>query len=147
MSRALVLLAILPAALAVAARAGEPPQTLQDAANAYERGDLAAAREAMIRLSGAGVPAADYNLAVMHLRGDMPHPSVPEALRLMRRAADHGFVTAMFGLGRLYEDGEVVPTDLAQAHRWYLRAAEAGSVDAQVAVATAHYLGRGAPKD
>ena len=37
--------------------------------------------------------------------------------------------------------------DLRQANRWYLRAAEAGSVDGQVAVGTAHYLGRGAPKD
>src|SRR5688572_28554550 len=98
MSRALVFLAVLPAALAFGAWAGEPPQTVRDAAEAYERGDLAAAREAMVRLSGAGVPAADYNLAVTHLCGYVPQPSVPEALRLMRRAADHGFVTAMFGL-------------------------------------------------
>ena len=34
-----------------------------------------------------------------------------------------------------------------QSVLWSRRAAEAGSIDAQVALATAYYLGRGAPKD
>ena len=121
---------------------------IDDAIAAYERGELAAARSAFTRLSRSGVPAADYNLAVMHLRGEVPHASAREALRLMTRAANTGFVTAIYGLGQLHELGQAgLPVDLPEANRWYLRAAQAGSVDGQVAIATAHYLGRGATKD
>jgi TPR repeat protein len=121
---------------------------IDDAIAAYERGELAAAQSAFTRLARTGVPAADYNLAVMHLRGEVPHASAREALRLMTRAANAGFVTAIYGLGQLHELGQAgLPINLPEANRWYLRAAEAGSVDGQVAIATAHYLGRGAAKD
>ncbi len=136
---ALLLVAPLPARAA---------PTIDAAVAAYERGDLATARAAFARLAREGVAAADYNLAVMHLRGEMPHANAREAVRLMTRAAEGGFVTAMFGLAQLYEQGQAgLATNLSEAHRWYLRAAESGSVDAQVAIATAHYLGRGVAKD
>jgi TPR repeat protein len=47
----------------------------------------------------------------------------------------------------VHEGGELGRKDLLEANRWYELAAEAGSVDAQVAIATAYFLGRGAPKD
>lgn len=122
--------------------------TIDAAVAAYERGDLAAARVAFTRLSRDGILAADYNLAVMHLRGELPRASAREAVRLMTRAAEGGFVTAMVGLAQLHESGRAgLVADFAEANRWYLRAAEGGSVEAQVAIATAHYLGRGASKD
>jgi uncharacterized protein len=122
--------------------------SLPAAVAAYQRGELTQARSAFIELSVKGVPAADYNLAVMHLKREMPAASDREALRLMRRAADAGFVTAMVGLAELHELGQAgLKVDLMQSVLWHRRAAEAGSVDAQVALATAHYLGRGAPKD
>ena len=128
--------------------AGPATAPIDVAVAAYERGDLARARSAFARLSREGVPAADYNLAVMNLRGEVPNASPREGRRLMTRAAEAGFVTAVFGLARLHELGQAgLRTDLVEAHRWYLRAAEAGSVDGQVAVATAFYLGRGAAKD
>ena len=115
---------------------------------AYERGELTRARNAFTRLSRAGMAAADYNLAVMHLRGEVPGATAGEALQLMTRAAEAGFVTAMVGLAQLCEQGQAgTVADLVRANQWYRRAAEAGSVDAQVAIATAHYLGRGAAKD
>jgi TPR repeat protein len=119
-----------------------------DAVAAYERGDLAAARSAFTRLARDGVPAAAYNLAVMHLRGELPNASPRDAVRLMTRAAEAGFVTAIFGLAQMHELGQAgLRVDLVEANRWYRRAAEAGSIDAQVAIATAHYLGRGATRD
>jgi TPR repeat protein len=122
--------------------------SLQTAVAAYQRGDLPRARAAFTQLAAQGVAAADYNLAVMHLRRELPRASDREALRHMTRAAEAGFVTAMVGLAELHEQGQAgLPTDLVQAVQWQRRAAEAGSVDAQVALATAHYLGRGAPKD
>lgn len=125
-----------------------PAAPIDDAVAAYQRGDRAAARAAFERLAAQGVPAAAYNLAVMHLRRELPHASDREALRWMTRSAEAGFVTAMVALAELHEQGRGgLSVDLATAVLWYRRAAEAGSVEAQVAVGTAHYLGRGAARD
>jgi TPR repeat protein len=113
----------------------------------YESGRLDAARSGFDKLARRGVPAAQYNLGVMHLRGEMPHPDRAEAARLLKRAAEGGFVTAQFMLGQAYETGQLGKPDLVQAQRWYELAAGNGSVDAQVEVATAYYLGRGKPKN
>lgn len=127
---------------------GRAAPTIDAALAAYGRGDLASARHAFAWLARQGVAAAQYNLAVMHLRAELPGASARQAVRLMTQAADGGFVTAMVGLAQLYEAGRPgVAADPARAQRWYLSAAEAGSVDAQVAVGTAHYLGRGAVQD
>ena len=135
-------LALMFAPLAPAATA------IEEAVATYERGDLVKARSAFARLAREGVPAADYNLAVMHLRGELPEANPREALRLMTRAAEAGFVTAIYGLAQLHELGQAgLRVDLVEANRWYQRAAEAGSVDGQVAIGTAFYLGRGAAKD
>lgn len=137
----LAALAFVPAALA-----GPTEDALTEAIGLYGRGDIEGARRAFEALSRQGVPAADYNLALMHLDGDLPG-GAPEALRLMTRAAEAGFVTAIYGVGQLYEQGRLGKPDLERAFAWHLRAAIAGSVDAQVAVATAYYLGRGAEED
>jgi uncharacterized protein len=143
------LIMLLLCGLLGAARAEQGPHQAEvDAAVlAYEAGDLPRARAAFERLSSAGVPIADYNLAVMHLRGETVQPNLQEAVRLMSRAAEAGFVTAQFDLGRLFESGELDKPDLVSANRWYARAAENGSADAQVAIGTAYYLGRGAAQD
>lgn len=136
------------AALAAAPYTPGSEPALDQALAIYSRGDWVAAKDAFERLARLGVPAADYNLAVMHLRRELPDASVQEAVRLMSRAAEHGFVTAMVGLAQLHERGQIDgQRDLAAAHRWHLRAAQAGSVDAQVEAATGYYLGRGVPKD
>jgi TPR repeat protein len=138
---------------ATAALAQSPPRSgavraqLEHGVRAYEAGRVDEARVTFERLSAAGVPAAHYNLAMMHLRGDLAG-GVPAALALLERAADGGFVSAMVQLARLHEDGTATGRpELAAAHRWYLRAATAGSVEAQVEVATSYYLGRGTERD
>lgn len=142
-------LLIVAMALALGAARAEPAESdLPAAVAAYEDGQLKTARAAFERLAQQGVPAALYNLAVMHLRGEMPRSSARQALRLMTRAADAGFVTAMAGLADLYEMGaRGVPVNAERAQHWLQRAAEAGSVDSQLALGTAHYLGSGAPLD
>ena len=113
----------------------------------YESGHLDAARQAFEALSKRGLPAADYNLAVMHLKNELPNPSRQRAEQLLTRSARGGFVTAQLMLGRAFENGDFGRRDLKLAHQWYEVAAERGSVDAQVAMGTAHYLGRGRAKD
>lgn len=146
----LVCLAFLIVGVARAAAPAVPPaeRALVQALTLYERGEHAQAELAFIRLAEQGVAAADYNLAVMHIRGEAAQPRTAEAVRHMTLAAERGFVRAMLGLAQMHERGELdTGRNLAQAYRWNLRAAEAGSADAQVEVATAHYLGRGAPRD
>lgn len=140
------LAALCTAAALATAGAAPAEQALTEAIGSYARGEVDAARRAFEALARQGVPAADYNLSLMHLNGDLPGGAV-EAERLMRRAADAGFVTAMVGMGQLHEQGRLGRPDPQRAYSWHLRAAQAGSVDAQVAVGTAHYLGRGAVKD
>jgi TPR repeat protein len=138
----LVLLLVLAGAQA------QTPRPIDRAVALYEQGDHAGAKAAFERLSRAGVAAADYNLGLMHLRCELPQARPAEAERLLQRAAGRGFVTAQFALGRFYEEGAFNGArDLGAAQRWYLVAAQSGSVDAQVAVGTAHYLGRGAARD
>jgi len=113
----------------------------------YESGHLDAARLAFESLSKRGSPAADYNLAVMHLKNELPGANRHRAEQLLTRAARGGFVTAQLMLGRALESGDFGRRDLKLAHQWYEVAAESGSVEAQVAMGTAYYLGRGRPKD
>lgn len=127
---------------------GAAPTPLEHALARYREGERDAARAAFERLAALGVPAATYNLAVMHIRRELPDASIAEAVRLMTSAAQAGFVTAMIGLAQLHESGAIDGRrDLPAAHRWQLRAAEAGSMHAQVEAATGFYLGRGTAQD
>ena len=117
------------------------------AVQAYESGQLGVAQAAFESLARRHVAPAEFNLAIMHLRGEVPRPDRKRAEQWLTRAAQGGFVTAQFMLGQSLENGDFGRRDLQRAHDWYQRAAEAGSVDAQVAMGTAHYLGRGRPKD
>lgn len=146
------LLAGLALALAGAGLQAAPlAPPLQDALDRavidYEAGRHAPARQAFESLSRRGVAAADYNLAVMHLRGELQKPSRSRAVQLLTRAAQGGFVTAQLMLARTLETGELGTRDLKRAHQWYGVAAESGSTEAALAMGTGHYLGRGLPKD
>jgi TPR repeat protein len=124
-----------------------PSPALQAAVRAYEARRYVTARLAFERLAHGGDAAAQHNLAVMHLRGELPQPDLRQALALLEQSAAGGFVTAKYALGQLYESGRLGRPDPRLALGWYLQAAEAGSVDAQVEVATAYYLGRGVGAD
>lgn len=154
--KALCLAIVLATGSALAAgpspRLAPALQAELDAAVAdHSAGRHAQALAAMQSLALRGVPAARYNLGLMHLRGEVPVSDRAEAERLLLSAAEAGFVTAQALLGQAYEQGQIGPVpgqkDLVRAHRWYEAAALAGSVDAQVSMGTAYFLGRGRPKD
>lgn len=150
---ALILALALPLAASGLAMAGETTpaeqrrEAMAEAVAAYEQGRFADAAQRFAALGHAGDAAAWHNLAVMHLRGELPDASVLRARELLARAAALGFVTAQLALGELYESGRLGQQDLPLALTWYERAAGAGSVDAQVATATAYFMGRGTPAD
>lgn len=149
--RTLILVALL-LGMGLARAAAPLPEALQAqldrAVLDYESGRHAAARQVFERLAQRRVPAAEYNLALMHLQRDVPRPDRAQARRLLERAAAGGFVTAQLLLAQQLESaGFGGRRDLVAANRWYEQAARAGSVEGQVAMGTAHFLGRGAPKD
>jgi TPR repeat protein len=113
----------------------------------YEAGRLTPAGAAFEALASKRVAVAEYNLAVMHLRAELPMPDRVLARELMTRAAEGGFVTAQFALAQGLETGDIGERNLPLAFRWYEAAASGGNVDAQVAMGTAYFLGRGRPKD
>lgn len=142
------MLLCLAAGLAVGAPLSPVLQNeLDRAVVAYESGRLDEAYRQFETLARRGVPAAWFNMAAMHLQGEVPRPDKVAARRWMTQAANAGFVTAQFALGQALETGVFGARQLNEAHAWYERAALAGSVEAQVAVATGLYLGRGARKD
>lgn len=145
----LILLAGLASAWAQAAPALSPvlQARLDRAVLAYEAGRLVPAHRAFDALARQHVPAAEYNLAVMHLRKEVPRADSALARRLLERAARRGFVIAQLTLAQALENGQLGPRNLLQAHHWYALAAAAGNVEAQLAMGTAHYLGRGLAKD
>ncbi|MEN9628946.1 MAG: hypothetical protein RJA10_2173, partial [Pseudomonadota bacterium] len=96
---------------------------LDRAVTDHAEGRLVAARRAFEALARQGVPAAAYNLGVMHIEGELPDASVREARRWFERAAAGGFVSAQVAMGQLHETGRLGRPDLTQAHRWYERAA------------------------
>lgn len=114
---------------------------------AYRRGDHPGAARLYERLARSGNRLAQFNLAVMHVRGEVPDPSKETALLLLRVAAARGLAQAMYALGESYESGLLTPQNLAESTQWYERAAELGQTDAAVSAGTAYYLGRGARHD
>ncbi|ALT79492.1 tetratricopeptide repeat protein [Paucibacter sp. KCTC 42545] len=124
---------------------------LDQALAAYEAGDVKAAARGFKTLSSRKqLPLADYNLAMLHIRGELPRNDLSQAQRLLKRAAANGLLRAELALGTFYEQGLQSATgrpDLLQAHHWYGLAAKHGSSEAQVALGTAYYLGRGVATD
>jgi TPR repeat protein len=143
----LCLALLMPAACVGAALPAAWQAELDVAVIDYQSGRRTQARRAFEALSRRGVAAADYNLAVMHLKRELPQASQRRAEQLLTRSARGGFVTAQLMLAQALETGDFGRRDLVLAHQWYEVAAESGSAEAQLALGTAYYLGRGRPKD
>jgi uncharacterized protein len=117
----------------------------------YAQGKLPQAASLFRADAKRGVRAAQYNLAVMIMRGEInatPSPAeLAEAVAWMRKAANAKFPDAEFALGKLYENGELIGRDLSAALSWFRRAAEQNHLDAQLELAASYMLGRGTAKD
>ena len=78
----------------------------------------------------AGLPNAQYELAMRLFEGRGAPKDQPAAARWFERAASAGLAPAQYRLGSMYEKGIGVTRDPAAAKRWYLKAAEAGNARA-----------------
>ncbi len=140
MKTALIPALLLAASLAQAA-------TLSDALAAYDDGDLKAAAQGFTASAKRGEALGQFNLAMMHLRRELPGASDAQAWRLLNRAAAQQLALAENALGEMIEQGRRGQPDTTAACGWFERAAEHGSGDGALAIATCFYLGRGRPQD
>ena len=69
------------------------------------------------------------------------------AVKLVRLAANQGYVRAQFNLGLSYDTGTGVPQDSAQAASWFRRAAKQGDPAAQQNLGVMYANGDGVPRD
>ncbi len=131
--------------------ATERPQPAQEqtqaAVAAYQAGNFDVAIQGFAAAAQKGNRLAQFDYAMMLLRGEGTPAKPQEALVWLRRAADNQMTHAQFTFGDLYERGDVVPKSLPEANRWYELAAQGGHVQAQVALATNYFTGRGVPLD
>lgn len=120
---------------------------LPDALAAYDAGDLKAAARGFTASAGRGEALGQFNLAMMHLRRELPGASDAKAWQLLQRAAAQQLALAENALGEMVEQGRRGRPDPKAACDWFERAAEHGNGDGALAAATCFYLGRGRPQD
>lgn len=120
---------------------------LSEGLSAYDEGDLKAAARGFAASAARGEALGQFNLAMMHLRRELPRASDGEAWRLLQRAAGQQLALAENALGEMIEQGRRGKPDPKAACGWFERAAEHGNGDGALATATCYYLGRGRAQD
>jgi TPR repeat protein len=88
------------------------------AKEAFDRGDYAAAAEALKPLAAQGDVAAQYNLAVLYAEGKGVAKNAAAAAQLFGKAARQGNALAQYDLGLIYRDGMGVEPDPARGWLW-----------------------------
>ncbi len=101
------------------------------------------------RAAQAGNTRAMWRLATAKSDGSSgQNQDLPEAVRLMRLAAENGDGVGQFGWGQMLYFGLGVPVNKAEGLRFTRMAADAGSYDAQYDMAITSYHGdAGVPKN
>ena len=89
--------------------------------------------------------AALYSVAEAFVDGDVVVSNYELAARLFLRAAQRGWVAAMFAFGYLSYRGWGVAQDHSKAFEWFSKAAQEGDAAAQHYVALCYLQGLGAP--
>ena len=134
-------------ALILLGAAAAAAQTLDDAVEAFKRGDPAAAIETLRVLVEQGSAEAQFSLGVMYAEGRGVPQDDGKAVQWFRPAADQGHAEAQVWLGHMYEEGRGVPQDDGEAVRWFRLAAEQGNAEARVWLGHMYEEGRGVPQD
>ncbi|MER9232166.1 sel1 repeat family protein [Mesorhizobium sp. M0622] len=71
------------------------------------------------RAAEAGLPEAQFNVAIMLDSGRGVSPDMAQAATWYARAASHGIRRAAYNLGQLYEAGQGVPQNVDLARAWF----------------------------
>jgi TPR repeat protein len=129
------------------------PPSLVPGASAYKLRDKAKALKLedlqnLEQKVAAGDPESVTTLALAFHEATLLKRDDAEALRLLHKAADQGFVAALESLGIFAELGiGMQQPSPKEALQWYKKAAEKGSLDAATNIALMYDDGIGIPKD
>ena len=94
---------------------------------AYDHGDYETARKTWRELAELNDGKAEYSLGVIYAHGHGVEEDSVEAVKWVRRAAEHGVVKAQYALGLLYKSGaDSVQADRVAAYMWFDIAARNG---------------------
>ena len=108
---------------------------------AYNRGDYTTALREWAPLAKQGNADAQYNLGLMHEKGQGVPQDDKEAVKWYRLAAQQGGADAQYNLGFMYHNGQGVPQHYKEAVKWYRLAAEQGYAAAQTGLGVMSGLG------
>ena len=92
---------------------------LQDADDAYERGNYKELHRLILLLAEQGNAKAQYNLGVMYDKGQGVPQDYKEAVKWFRLSAEQGDEIAQYNLGLMCFYGQGVPQDYVSAHMWF----------------------------
>jgi hypothetical protein len=106
-------------------------QVFENGLDAYNRGDYAAALNALQPLALGGERRAQHYLAFMYLRGKGVRQSDFEAVKWLRRSAEQGHVKAQYNLAVMYHIGLGARQNDAEAVKWFKAAAKQGHSEAE----------------
>ena len=90
---------------------------------AYYRLDYGTALAEWQPLAEQGDSLAQYQIGILHYRGDGVIQDYGQAAKWFRRAAERGDADAQFNLGLLYAEGKGMPKNLVRARMWFALAA------------------------
>lgn len=108
-------------AKAAYAQGADPTALFNEAVRLDLSGEDAAPRafELYRRAAEAGLPAAEFNVAVMFDSGRGTAADMTQAATWYARAATHGNQRAAYNLGQLYDNGQGVPQNVDLARAWF----------------------------
>ena len=112
--RAAVTALLMLAAVAGVAVAGP----LEDAKEAYDRGDFPTALRLFRSLADQGNAVAQQRVGLMYESGQSVQRNYAEAVKWYRRASDQGSQVCSGFSHQCYEVGSGVPQDYVQAYMW-----------------------------
>jgi cell division septation protein DedD len=134
---------ILAAAVLIATSAPVGAQSVKLGADAWQRGDYAAAVAIWRPLAEKGEPEAQFDLGQAYRLGKGVTTSLATAQTWFERAAEQGQVDAQTTLGLLlFQNG-----DQASGLKWLKKAADQGEPRAMLVFGTALFNGDGVPQD
>ena len=115
-------------------RSARDDESFKQGVLAYQRGDFTRARVHWLPLATNGHMSAQFNIAVLHSRGEGVPQDQELAIKWYLRSAEQGHGDAQCALGQLHFDGIHVKQDYKEAMKWWDVAAQQGNPSAQYSI-------------
>jgi TPR repeat protein len=121
--------------------------SLEDAVQAYLRGEFSKAATLLRPIAEQGDPQAQTYMGLLYERGKGVPKDYAESVKWYRLAAEKGKADAQNYLGDMYRKGNGVTQDYGQAAVWYEKAAQQGIKAAQYNLGELYANGDGVERD